>query len=74
MMELINGPILKNVRGKSPRSRPERLTFRRHPSERTKDARKLTDLPGFCKGRIGRFPEKAGRRADSRGMIRSVIV
>ncbi len=44
-----------------------------HPKKFKAD-RKLTDLPGFCKNRIGESSDGSGRRPDSRGMIRPVIV
>jgi hypothetical protein len=44
-----------------------------HP-KKLKAGRKLTDISGFCKDRIGESPDRSGRRRDSCGMIRPAIV
>jgi hypothetical protein len=44
-----------------------------HP-KKLKAGRKLADISGFCKDRIGESPDRSGRCPDSYGMIRPAIV
>jgi hypothetical protein len=74
-MELINvADPEKSFPEKVPEAVRNGKPFAAVPPKKLRAGRKLTDISGFCKDRIGESPDGAGRHPDSRGMIRPATV